>query len=100
MGNDQIFTIRPALFWDVDLQHLDLQEHKTSIIERVTLRGRWEEFHALVKFYGKPVVLEALLQARWLDKRTLAFCCNFFNTQITEFRCFKIAQSNPEHWNY
>jgi hypothetical protein len=54
-------TLRPALFWDVDIQTIDLH---------------------------------------WLDKRTLSFCTAIFETPETEFRCFKLAQSNPEHWNY
>jgi hypothetical protein len=92
--------LRPALFWDVDVQTIDLQKHKASIIERIVTRGHWEEFKQMLQFYGKSTVLEVVLNARWLDKRTLAFCSAIFQTPITEFRCFKLAQLHPEHWNY
>ena len=88
-------TLRQNLFWDVDVTTIDLQKHKASVIERIATRGRWEEFQALLQFYGKPTVKEVLLHTRWLDKRTLAFCSAIFNTPITEFRCYKLAQSNP-----
>lgn len=27
--------IRPSLFWDTDIQKIDLQKHKASVIERI-----------------------------------------------------------------
>jgi len=93
-------TLRPALFWDVDVQTIDLNKHKASVIERVVIRGRWDEFKEILDFYGKNTVKSVLLNARWLDKRTLSFCSAIFQIPETEFRCYKLAQSNPEHWNY
>ncbi len=93
-------TLRPNLFWDVDVQTIDLQKHKASVIERIVTRGRWEEFKEMLQFYGKPTVKDVVLNARWLDKRTLAFCTAVFKTPETEFRCYKLAQLNPEHWDY
>lgn len=92
--------LRPNLFWDVDVRTIDLQKHKTSVIERIVTRGRWQEFLEILQFYGKPTVKEVMLNARWLDKRTLAFCSAIFNTPSSEFRCYKLAQLNPEHWDY
>jgi hypothetical protein len=93
-------NLRQNLFWDTDINSIDLQKHKASVIERIVVRGRWDEFKALLQFYGKPTVREVLLNARWLDKRTLAFCSAIFETPVTEFRCYKLAQSNPAHWDY
>jgi hypothetical protein len=93
-------TLRPALFWDVDVQTIDLKKHKASVIERIVTRGRWDEFKEMLDFYGKNTVESVVLNARWLDKRTLSFCSAIFQIPETEFRCYKLAQSNPEHWNY
>jgi hypothetical protein len=41
-----------------------------------------------------------VLNARWLDKKTLSFCSAIFETDKTEFRCYKLAQLNPGHWDY
>lgn len=92
--------LRPSLFWDVDVQAIDLNQHKASVIERIMLRGRWDEFQAMMQYYGKETVKHAVLNARWLDKVTLAYCSAIFEIPVTEFRCYKLAQSNPEHWNY
>ena len=92
--------LRPALFWDTDVANIDLQKHRASVIERITSRGRLEEFQAALKYYGKEVVRDTLLNTRYLDKVTLAFCSSIFHTPKSEFRCYKLAQLNPEHWNY
>ena len=95
-----LLTLRPSLFWDTDIQKIDLEKHKASVIERITLRGHLDEFRTMMQFYGKDTVKESLLNARWLDKKTLAFCSIIFDIPQTEFRCYKLAQLNPEHWNY
>lgn len=92
--------LRASLFWDVDIESIDLQKHKASVIERITLRGRLKEFRDVLQYYGKETTKEVLLNTRYLDKITLAFCSIIFHVPKTEFRCYKLAQSNPEHWNY
>ena len=92
--------LRPSLFWDVDVDTIDLQKHRASVIERTTLRGRFDEFRALLQYYGKETVKNTLLDVRYLDKVTLSYCSAIFDIPITEFRCYKLAQLNPEHWDY
>jgi len=94
------FELRPTLFWDVNVEEVDLSKHRASVIERVATRGRLDEFRAMVKFYGQETVKNTLVNARHLDKRTLSYCSLIFDVPITEFRCYKLAQLNPEHWNY
>ncbi|MDX2245186.1 MAG: hypothetical protein SF052_00305 [Bacteroidia bacterium] len=92
--------LRPALFWDVKVEDIDLEKHRASVIERITTRGNFEEFRILLQYYGKETVKNTLLNTRYLDKVTLFFCSTIFDSPITEFRCYKLAQSNPEHWIY
>jgi hypothetical protein len=92
--------LRPSLFWDADVKTMDIQKHKRQIIERTLMRGRIEEVRDLFAFYGREIIGETVLSARHLDKLTLALCCALFETPITEFRCYKLAQLNPQHWDY
>ncbi|NJN33352.1 MAG: hypothetical protein HC817_02950 [Saprospiraceae bacterium] len=93
-------NLRPSLFWEFNVDTIDLQKHQVTVIERITLRGRFEEYLEMVKYYGKETVKNTLLNVRYLDKRTLSYCSATFNVPITEFRCYKLAQLNPEHWDY
>lgn len=92
--------LEPAIFWDVDIRKLDVEQHKVFIIERIMLRGTWNAFREILKTYGKKEIKDIMLQTRYLDKKTLAFCSAFFSEPQKEFRCYKLAQLNPEHWNY
>lgn len=92
--------LRPSLFWDVDITSIDLEQHKAAVIERITLRGHLDEFRSMLQFYGTETVLKVLLNTRYLDKRTLAYCSAIFDVPISEFRCYKLAQLNPTHWDY
>ena len=92
--------LRPSLFWDVNVHSIDLQKHRASVIERITSRGRLDEFQAMLQYYGKETVKSTLLNTRYLDKVTLYFCSAIFDVPVTEFRCYKLAQLNPGHWDY
>ena len=92
--------LRPSLFWDTNVKTIDLQQHKAQIIERTMSRGRIEEVRALFAFYDRDIIKETMIAARYLDKLTLALCSALFQQPITEFRCYKLAQLNPLHWDY
>lgn len=68
----------PSLFWDFDIAQMDLFKNQASVIERITLRGKFEEFIEMIRFYGKETAKKTLLNARYLDKRTLSYCVVFF----------------------
>ena len=89
--------LRASLFWDVNVESIDLQQHRASVIEHITTRGRLDEFREILNYYGWDIVKQTLLQTRYLDKVTLAFCSALFDLPISEFRCYKLAQLNPEH---
>ena len=92
--------LRQSLFWDTDVNTVDLDKHKGSVITRILMRGRIEEVRQMFAYYGKPVVQEVVLNTRYLDKYTLSLCCAIFQIPMTEFRCYKLAQSNPIPWGY
>src|SRR5690606_9779354 len=51
---------RPAIFWDTDIDKLDWQRHKRSIIQRVFERGNEAEKKVLADFYGEEAMKDAL----------------------------------------
>ena len=92
--------LRPTLFWDTDVNSIDLEKQKSAIIQRIFTRGNLEEFYKALEYYGKETCKDTLLNTRWLDVKTLSFCSVIFDTPIKQFRCYTLAQSNPEHLSY
>jgi hypothetical protein len=92
--------LRSELFWDVDINEIDLDLHKQFIIERTALRGYFIEFKEIRNFYTDEVVKNTLINSKWLDKKTLSYCSILFEIPKEEFRCYKLGQLNQEHWSY
>lgn len=44
--------LRPALFWDTDINTIDWQTYKDAVIKRVFERGNIEEQEEIRRFYG------------------------------------------------
>ncbi len=45
--------LRPALFWDTDINSINWEKQKQSVIKRVFSRGNRSEKDEITRFYGK-----------------------------------------------
>ena len=86
------------LFWDLDIENLDFQLHKSQIIPRVFMKGKIDDILQVLRYYDKNEVKNVLFNARYLDKKTLALAAVYFSTDKEEFRCYKLSQSTPQLW--
>lgn len=79
-------SLRPELFWDVDVSELDLEEHAAFIIVRVMENGTREEVRFVWGLYGKDAIKKHLTQARYLSPRTISFFANLFKISRSKFK--------------
>jgi plasmid maintenance system antidote protein VapI len=56
--------LRPALFWDTQLDKIDWKRQKRAVIERIWERGNETEKAEISRFYGKKEVDNILKQKR------------------------------------
>ncbi len=91
--------LRPELFWDVDINTLDEQTHKNYIIQQVFNYGEISEFNAIMHYYNRDTIKNAICKAGYLDPKTLAFVLTFFNLHKNQLLCCTRNQSHPTHWN-
>jgi len=89
-----------GLFWDVDPESMDQDEHARFVIERVMSRGTMSDFLELQRIYSKERIREELLHCRSLDPKTVSFCSAFYGLKKEDFRCYTTKQSNQKHWIY
>ncbi len=87
------------LFWDIDSQNMDYEAHFQFILARVLDYGTWQDWKELCKFYSKDQIKEASLGIRSLFPKSLNFIAIYTDTPITDFRCYKLRQSNQTLWN-
>ena len=95
-----IARFTPALFWDTDIKTLSETTHAAYIIVRVCMLGTWEDWLLLKKMYGLEKIKSELLNARFLDPKTLNFFSLILNIPKEKFRCFSFQPSVPRHWDY
>ncbi|MDP1727529.1 MAG: hypothetical protein Q8M15_12155 [Bacteroidota bacterium] len=88
------------IFWDVNFEQIDYLAKAGFVIERVFNRGDVEDIRQCRRFYGDEKIKEVLTQAKWLNKKTVYLACAVLDNQLEDYRCYNLAQSNPEHWNY
>jgi hypothetical protein len=92
-----------TIFWDINPDTLDLEAHKQFIIERVVQHGLWDDWQECLRIYGRETVQNAVLQARYLDKKTLAYCSFVFDVPKDNFRCYQLSTQEPslrQRWNF
>jgi hypothetical protein len=91
--------LNKSTFWDCDLSAVDFEKSASFIISRILMRGGLDEWNEVRSFYGDEKVLQSLMQVRYLDKKSLNFASNFYNTPKEKFRCFNYQQLNQIPWN-
>ncbi len=89
-----------SLFWDINIETLDYQKHASYVIDRVLSHGTLQDFQTIKTYYGKPKIKRVAKSLRYLDDRVLHFCSAYFNSPLTDFRCYTTRQLNQSHWNY
>ncbi len=89
--NPTAFTqqLSDHLFWDVDRSSVDAEKHRKFIIPRIMDRGTLDDVQAAWRYYGEEKIREALLNARVLHKKTIAFFANQFQLPCERFRAFQ-----------
>lgn len=88
------------LFWDVNFDSLDYDSKAAFIIERVFERGDVPDIRNCRRYYGDDKIRDVLTNAKWLSLKTIYLACAVLSNQLTDYRCYNTARSNPGHWNY
>jgi hypothetical protein len=93
-------VLRKNLFWEYDVDTMDMDENKFTIIPRVLERGMFEDWQYIRSYYGDEVIKEILLKQRYIDKVSLNFVSKFYQIPEEQFRCYTQRQLNLPHWDY
>lgn len=99
-NKELIKQLSQTLFWDVEIESIDYEKNAPYIIDRVLSMGTLEDFRIIKTHYGKPKIKRIAKKLRYMNERVLHFCSVYFDTPISDFRCYNIKQSNQTHWNY
>jgi len=95
-----ISSLSKHLFWDVDVQKINLEKNKNFIIQRVLQYGLLTDWIYIYKYYGWEVIVDVTKKLRDIDDKTIYFIAALSNTPLDDFLCYTTKQSIPRHWNF
>ena len=88
------------LFWDINPDNIDIEEHASFVVQRVLEYGMMEDWNYILSHYGISRILSITLKLRSLDPKALAFISAITKTPRENFRCYTTTQLNQQHWSY
>jgi hypothetical protein len=87
------------LFWDIDASKISFEEDAAFVVPRVFLKGKMKDVNAVKQFYGTNKLKEILTKTKYLDDKTLAYCCVIFQLNKKDFRCYTEKPLTQKHLN-
>ncbi|RLD55276.1 MAG: hypothetical protein DRJ01_16860 [Bacteroidetes bacterium] len=96
----EISEFSSHLFWDVDINKVDINRNKRWLISRVLEYGLIEDWKLLVKYYGIEEIGKVAKSIRDLSNKTVAFISLLTDIPKNEFLCYTTKQLNQKHWNF
>jgi len=89
-------TFSRHIFWETDFDAIDWKKKEGYVIEKVVEYGNLEDWKLLKQLYGMDKIKEAVLNARYLRKKTSHFFSQIFDEPIENFRCYTSQPLNQE----
>lgn len=90
----------PNLFWDVNPDDLDMERHKTFIVNRVLDYGQWDDWKTILNYYGLEQIASIAIGLRSLFPKSLAFISTVSRIPENQFRCYEHLQSKDKLWHF
>jgi len=95
-----LFDLTPHIFWDVDVESIDVEKNGVFILQRVLQYGLLQDWLILKSSLGYEKIKSIAVSISTLDDVSISFLSNLLKIEKSEFKCYKNRQSNQNYWNY
>jgi len=89
-----------CIFWDVNIDKLDIDKKADFVIARVFERGDVEDIRQCRRYYGDEKIEKVILNVRFLPEHRINLAAAIINHEISELKCYKLRQLNPQLYPY
>ena len=96
-SNNLIKKLSPRIFWDMDINTLDLKKNQNEIIERVYVYGTDNDEKLIWSIYSYNEIKKSVMNSDSLNDTTITYLSKVFNIKEKKFKCYKKKLS---HLNY
>ena len=95
-----LLNLSPHIFWDVDVNSIDMEKNGVFVLQRVLQYGLLKDWLIIKSNLGLEKMKSIAVQIPTLDDVSLSFLSNLLHIEKSEFRCYKNRQSNQNYWSY
>jgi len=88
------------IFWDIDIQDLDMGQHKAYILGRVLEFGQLSDWKIIRNYYGLDEIKRIAMSMRIMSPQALSFLSLITHTPEDQFRCYTQLQSPNRLWHF
>lgn len=92
--------LNKRIFWDVDFDKIDFDKHAEFVIHRVIERGDVDDIRQCRRFYNNELFTEIILNIGHLPNIKMYLASAIIEKDVTELKCYKNRQLNPELYPY
>lgn len=100
MNSAFLNNLSKHIFWDVDVNAIDVEKNAVFIMQRVVQYGLFNDWRILKSELGIDKLKKYAIQIPSIDPISLSFLSNLLNIEKSEFKCYKSKPLNPNFWSY
>jgi hypothetical protein len=93
MEDNFLSKLSGYLFWEYNIEKLDPNIDINLVLERVFTRGTENDEKEVFSYYGRNKIKNAILNIKYLDKKTLNYLSIILCIPREDFRCYKHSLS-------
>ena len=82
-------SVLKNLFWDFDIEKIDLKKDREFIIERILKYGLPEQVNWLLDNYTEKLIVEVIKKSKNIDKKTANYWAIHFQIPKKNILCLK-----------
>lgn len=83
------------LFWDIDVETLDLKNHRSYVIDRILKFGRPAQVRWLLSNYSEEDVVERVKHSKRIDRKTASYWAIHYKIPREDIVCFQRQLIQP-----
>jgi len=87
MTQEEKKLLKP-IFWDTDIDKLDVMKYKKYTIERILQNGRMEHVNWMFKNFSDDEIIDAVKNSLIIDRRTANYWSLYYKINKNEVLCF------------
>ncbi len=76
------------IFWDTDINKLDIAKYKKYTIERILQNGRMEHINWMFQNFSDDEIIDAVKNSLVIDRRTANYWAFYYKINKDEIVCF------------